>query len=262
MRVAVVTGAARGIGAAAALRLAASGFRLVLVDACADDPAVGYPLATRGDLDSVVESCGGAGAAIGVVADVRDGRALKEACGEAAGAFGGLDAAVAAAGVIAGGMVSWETPEASFEAVVGVDLLGVHHLAAAAVPLMLGRPAPRSGRFVAVASAAAVVGLPRLGAYAAAKHGVVGYVRSLAADLGGTGITANVVAPGSTLTPMLEESARLYGLDDPGELAEHHLDRRILEPDEVAAAVVFLCQPQSSGLTGAVVPVDAGMTAR
>jgi NAD(P)-dependent dehydrogenase (short-subunit alcohol dehydrogenase family) len=137
----------------------------------------------------------------------------------------------------------------------------VRNLAQAAVPHMLSAPAPRSGRIVAIASSAGTLGLQGLGAYAAAKHAVVGYVRALAADLGDSGITANVVSPGSTRTAMLEASARLYGLHDVDELGVHHAIGRVLEPGEPAAAVAWLCSPAASGMTGAVVAVDGGMTA-
>jgi NAD(P)-dependent dehydrogenase (short-subunit alcohol dehydrogenase family) len=102
--------------------------------------------------------------------------------------------------------------------------------------------------------------LPLLAAYTAAKHGVEGLVRSLAAELAPHGITANVVAPGSTTTAMLEASAAVYGLDDVTEFASHQLGR-LVEPDEVAAVLAWLCGPDSAAITGAVVPVDAGMTA-
>lgn len=127
---------------------------------------------------------------------------------------------------------------------------------------MLQRPEPRHGRFVAVASAGGTVGIYMLAAYSAAKHGVVGLVRSLAAELGPHGITANAVAPGSTSTAMLEASAAIYGLDRPERFAEQHLLPRLVEPDEPAALLAWLCGPESSGITGAVLPVDAGMTAR
>jgi SDR family mycofactocin-dependent oxidoreductase len=258
--VGVVTGAGRGIGAAVAKRLSGRGWRLVLVDSCADDPAADYRLATRAELDAVVESCGPE--AVSHVADVRDQAGLEAAVDLARSRFGGLDAAIAVAGLIAGGPTTWETDDELWAAMIDVNLGGVRRLARAAVPAMLERPVPRRGRFVAVASAGGVVGLPRLGAYVAAKHGVVGFVRSLAAELGPEGITANIVAPGSTRTAALTASAALYELSSPEEFRVHHLVPRLLEPDEVAAAVAWLCEDISSGVTGIVVPVDAGMTAR
>lgn len=258
--VALVTGAARGIGAATAGALAAGGWRLVLVDRCADDPALSYPLATRAELDQVVERCGGPERAVAVVTDVRDQAGLDAAVGEAVERFGGLDAAVAAAGALVGGPPAWATTDDAWSAMVGINAEGVWRLARAAVPALLARPAPRQGRFVAVASAGGLVGLPQLAAYAAAKHAVVGLVRSLAAELGPHGVTANAVAPGSTPTAMLDASAAVYELEHPEELAVHHALGRLVDPAEVAAAIGWLCSPASSGVTGAVLPVDAGMT--
>jgi len=100
-----------------------------------------------------------------------------------------------------------------------------------------------------------------LAPYVAAKHGVHGLVRSLAAELGPHGITANAVAPGSTTTAMLDASALVYDLDSPDGFVEHHLLDRPLDPDEVAALVAWVCSRASGGVTGAVLPVDAGMTA-
>jgi SDR family mycofactocin-dependent oxidoreductase len=195
------------------------------------------------------------------VADVRDQAALDGAVHVAVERFGGLDAALAIAGCIGGGMEAWVTPEDLWSTLIAVNLEGAWRLAKAAVPALLQRPEPRQGRFVAVASAAGTVGLYRLAAYTAAKHGVVGLVRSLAAELGPHGITANAVAPGSTSTAMLDASAALYGLGDPAEFAAQHLLPRLLIPDEPAALIAWLCGRDSSGVTGAVLPVDAGMTA-
>ncbi len=255
-RVALVTGAARGIGAATVAALAADGWRVVAVDRCADDPALPYPLGTRAELDRVVAAVP---EAVAVEADVRDPDALAAAVRLAGERWGGLDAAIAAAGVIAGGVPAWQVPPGPERAVLDVDLGGVLNLARAAGPALLRRPEPRRGRFIAVASAAATRGLPMLAAYCAAKAGVTGLVRALAAELGGTGITANAVSPGSTQTPMLDESARLYGLPAAGAFAAQQPLGRLVSPAEVAAVIAFLAGDGGSAMTGAVVPVDGGL---
>jgi len=258
--VAIITGAARGIGAATARRLAGDRWRLVLVDRAADDRGLNYPLATEEQLASVAADCG-EGRAVAIVADVRDQAALDGAVGVAVERWGGLDAAIAIAGAIAGGQVAWETSDLLWSTMIGINLEGVWRLARAAVPALLERPRPRQGRFVAVASAGGTLGLPLLSGYSAAKHGVLGFIRSLAAELGHEGITANTVAPGSTSTAMLDASAAIYGLDGTAEFATHHQLGRLVEPDEVAAMLQWLCGPDTSAITGAVLAVDAGMTA-
>jgi len=261
-RVAVVTGAGRGIGAAAVLALSAAGWSVLAVDSAADDPALPYPMATPAELSGVVRRASetaGSGRVRSFVADVRDQGAVLAAVAEAEHRWGGLDAAVAAAGVIAGGVPLWDFPLAQQQAVLDVNLGGVLSLARAAVPALLRRPAPRSGRFLAVASAAATRGLPMLAAYCAAKAGVTGLIRALAAELADSGVTANAVSPGSTATPILDESARLYGLPGAGSFASQQPVRRLLDPAEVAAVLAFLASTASSGMTGAIVPVDGGL---
>ncbi len=254
VRVAVVTGAARGIGAATVRRLVADGWGVVAVDRAADDPTLPYPLATRAELEALagdrVRTC---------VGDVRSAADLAVAVALAEEAFGGLDAAVAAAGVVAGGLPQWELPPEVERTVLDVDLGGVLTLARVAVPALLRRPEPRSGRFLAVASAAATRGLPMLAAYCAAKAGVVGFVRALAVELGGSGVTANAVSPGSTDTAVLAESARLYGLPAAADFARQQPVGRLLAPAEVAAALAWLAGPETGGVTGAVLPVDGGL---
>lgn len=255
-RVAVVTGAARGIGAAVVSQLATEGWRVVAVDACADNPAIGYPLARPEELYGLAESW--PGAVTPVVADVRDRAALAAAVRTAERAYGPLDAAVGAAAVMAGGEPLWELPEESWDALFDVGVRGVLNLARAAVPALLARNPPRTGRFVAVASAAAHRGLWRLAGYTAAKHAVLGLVRGLSADLRGTGVTATAVSPGSTDTAMFAATLAQYGLTDPAELAREQ--DHLLDPGEVAAAVCWLCGPASGAITGSVLHTDSGFT--
>lgn len=256
-RVAVVTGAARGIGAATVRALAADGWSVLAVDRGQDDPAVSYPLGTEADLAAVVAGAGDRVASC--LADVRDAAALTAAVADAEQRWGGVDAAIACAGVIAGGLPQWKLPAEQEQAVLDIDLCGVLNLARAAVPALLRRPKPRSGRFLAVASAAASRGLPTLAAYCAAKAGVTGLIRALAVELGPSGVTANAVSPGSTRTEMLTHSARIYGLADLETFAAQQPAGRLLAPEEIAAVLTFLAGPASSGMTGAIVPVDGGM---
>jgi SDR family mycofactocin-dependent oxidoreductase len=256
-RVALVTGAARGIGAATVAALAAGGWRVVAVDRCADDPDLPYALGSRAELDRVAEAAGGG--TIAAAADTRDPDALAAAVRLAEERWGGLDAAIAAAGVIAGGVPAWQVPPGQEQAVLDINLGGVLNLARVAVPALLRRPEPRHGRFLAVASAAATRGLPMLAAYCAAKAGVAGFIRALAAELGRTGVTANAVSPGSTATPILDESARLYGLPAADAFAAQQPLGRLLDPAEVAAVLAFLAGDGASAMTGAVIPVDGGL---
>ena len=271
-RVALVTGAARGIGAATVRGLAAAGWSVVAVDRGTDDARLPYPMAGPAELDAVVAealalvpapaataSPPGGDRIIARVADTTDHNALGAVVAETEERFGGLDAVVAVAGVIAGGVPLWEMPAHELEAVLDVDLGGPITAARVGIPALLRRPAPRSGRFLAVASAAATRGLPMLSAYGAAKAGVAGLVRGLAVELADRGVTANAVSPGSTSTAMLDESARLYGLADTSSFADQQPVRRLLAPEEVAAALVWLAGTESGALTGAVIPVDGGL---
>jgi SDR family mycofactocin-dependent oxidoreductase len=220
-------------------------------------------MATEQDLADVLrqarQAAGAADRIAAYRADVRERAAVAAAVAEAESRWGGLDAAIAVAGVIAGGVPAWELPPEQEQAVLDVDLGGVLNLARAAIPALLRRPKPRSGRFLAVASAAATRGLPMLAAYCAAKSGVAGLIRALGAELGGSGVTANAVSPGSTATVMLDHSARLYDLPGADALAAQQPMGRLLDPAEVAAVLAFLAGPDSSAMTGAVVAVDGGL---
>lgn len=256
--VALVTGAARGIGAASVDALVGAGWHVLAVDRCRDVTGVDYAMATPADLDAVVARH--PGRVLGLVGDTRSAQDMDLAVDTAVSQLGGLDAAVAAAGVIAGGQPLWATPDDVYDAVLSVNLDGVRRLFSAAVPALLEAPEPRHGRLVAVASAAAHQGLLHLTAYSASKHAVVGLVRGLAADLATSGITANAVCPGSTRTAMLDASAAIYGLEGPEAFAQHQPIGRLLEPAEPAALIAWLCSDAASGVTGAAVAVDGGMT--
>ena len=257
-RVAVVTGAARGIGAAVVDALVNEGYRVVAVDRCRDVPDVPYALSTPADLDAVVARHGDA--VLGLVGDVRSASDMRLAVETATRHFGRLDAAVAVAGVLGGAGPLWEVPDGAWDAVWSINVLGVRRLIEAAAPTLIANGPAAHGRVVAVASAAGSQGLRHLAAYSAAKHAVVGLIRAAAMDLAEFGVTANAVSPGSTRTAILEASARVYGLSGGEDFARQQPLGRLLEPAEVASAVAWLCSPSSSGVTGANVAVDAGMT--
>lgn len=260
-RVALVTGAARGIGAETVRTLCCEGYRVVAVDSCAGDgpnrpDGIEYTLSTRDELHEVAAEF--PDQVLARVADVRDRNALAAASADAIGIFGSLDAVVAAAAVIAGGLPLWESPDSHLNSLWDVDVRGVWNTAAVTMPHLLGAPDPSGGRFVAVASAAGTHGLFHLSAYNAAKHAVIGLVKGLAADLVGTGVTACAVSPGSTRTPMLDATAALYDLAGAEELGSSQLLRRVLEPSEIAATIAFCCSVQGAAVNGSVVSADGG----
>jgi SDR family mycofactocin-dependent oxidoreductase len=257
-RVAIVTGAARGIGAATVDALVNENYRVVAVDRCRDIADVPYALATPGDLDDVVARHGDT--VLGLVGDVRSATDMQLAVETATRHYGRLDAVVACAGVLGAGAPLWEISDATWDAVWSVNVLGTRRLIEAAAPVLIANGKESNGRIVAVASAAGRTGLLHLSDYTAAKHAVVGLIRSVAMDLAPYGVTANAVSPGSTRTAILEASAKIYDLESVEHFAQQQPIGRLLEPSEVASAIVWLCSPASSAITGADVAVDGGMT--
>jgi SDR family mycofactocin-dependent oxidoreductase len=260
-RVALVTGAARGIGAAAVAELCRLGYAVTALDVCSGEDVptgVSYPMARPDDLDKLAREF--PDRVLAVESDVRDREALESAVAATLARFGRLDAAVAAAGVVVGGLPQWETPDEHLRTLIDINVLGVWNTAAATIPVMLTGDAPSHCRFVAIASTAGERGLFKLTGYNASKHAVIGIIRGLAADLVGTGVTAVAIAPGSTRTFMLSATADLYETT-PQELASHQAIRRLIEPEEIAATIALCCSPAGAVLNGSVVRADGGFGA-
>lgn len=258
--VAVVTGAARGIGAAVAQGLAAAGWDLVLADVDAPDTVAGlsYPLASVAEREDVARRCRDRGAQVAAIGcDVRDGEQVVAVVAQAGPR---LRAVVTVAGIMGADGPAWQQDPADLDRDLAVNLHGLANLARAAVPVLLRSAQPTRCRFVAVISSAAERGLPLLASYVASKHAALGYVRTLAADLAPSGVTVNAVLPGSTRTSLLERTARVYGLDSVEGFTANQRLGRLIEPEEIASAVLWLCSESASAITGSAISVDGGFT--
>jgi SDR family mycofactocin-dependent oxidoreductase len=252
--VVLVTGAARGIGAAVVRRMVARGCHVVALDACLGDQGdTPYVQAGKADLDTLRAEA--PDSIDVVVADVRSAESVRMAVDSATEQLGRVDSVVACAAVIEGGAALWETDPALAERLWATDAMGVWHTAHAAVPHLLAGRRPAS--FVAISSAAGSHGLWHLAAYCMVKHAVEGLVRGLAADLRETAVSVSAVAPGSTDTAMLRATADLYGLSDVSELVGAQLIGRVLDPDEVAAVAEFAAFA-GPAVHGSVLSADGG----
>jgi 2-hydroxycyclohexanecarboxyl-CoA dehydrogenase len=244
-RVAVVTGAASGMGLAIARRLGAGGDRVALLDLQAEE-------ALR-----AAEALREAGAqAIGVEADVTDRGAVDAALGKVRAELGPVAIMITAAGLDAFERFGDITPE-SWERVVGVNLTGTFHCLQAAVPDMLEAG---WGRMVTISSSSAQSGSPHMAHYVAAKAGVVGITRALALEFARHGITVNCIPPGMIDTPMLRRAEADGDIAKLEKLASRMIPAgRIGTPEEVAAMCGFLCSDEAAFITGQVIGVNGGM---
>ena len=240
-RVALVTGASRGIGRAVALRLASDGRHVVLVSRSEG------PLS---EVKSQIEQAGGSASVAAV--DVGDAEALRGMVESVIEDLGRLDILVNNAGLTRDNLVLRMSDE-DFNHVIHVNLTAAFVTARAAARAMMRG---KFGRIVNIGSTSGVVGNPGQANYAAAKAGLIGLTKSLARELGGKGVTANVIAPGfieTDMTASLPEMVREAVL-------KAMAVRRLGVPDDIAAAVSYVSSDEAGYLTGQVLCVDGGLT--
>jgi SDR family mycofactocin-dependent oxidoreductase len=266
-KVALVSGAARGIGRAVCLRLAEEGASVVAADRCAPAEGVPYPMAIQPDLHETARLVNARGAkARCEVVDVRSGSALEAVVRRASEEFGGIDIVVPAAGVM-GHSPTHQLSDEGWETVLEVNLGGVFKTVRAVLPQMIERG--RGGSIVLISSIAGLRGMPGGAAYTAAKHGVVGLARSLCNELAPHHIRVNSVHPTTVDTDMAHNDT-MYRVFRP-DLAEPTRDDFAVaaaalnalpvpwvDPTDVANAVAWLASEEARYITGAALPVDAG----
>ena len=243
-RVAVVTGAASGMGLAIARSLAARGDRVALLD-----------LRGEAALEAAESLRGGGARAIGAAVDVTDRRSVDDALAKVRAELGPVEILVTSAGVDAFEAFADITSE-SWDHILAVNLTGTFHCAQAVVPDMA---AASWGRIVTISSASAQSGALRMAHYVAAKAGVIGLTKALALELAPHGITVNNIPPGLIDTPMARRAEAAGDLLKLEKLATRIPLRRVGTPEDVAALCAFLCSEEGGYVTGQVVGVSGGM---
>jgi NAD(P)-dependent dehydrogenase (short-subunit alcohol dehydrogenase family) len=251
----IVTGAARGLGRAAAEGFAEQGAALVLCDLAADD------------LERTVAELRGRGCRIESVAgDVTREETARALVDRALGVFGRLDVAVNNAGVAHPFMKLPEIDGATVERMLSVNVMGVFYGLKHQVPAMerLFSETGRPGAILNVASVAGLVGAPLLSAYAAAKHAVVGLTRSAAAESARRGVRINALCPAFTRTDMvgaLADGMAATADEALARIVQAVPMRRLAEPREIVDAMLWLCSAENGFTTGQAIAVDGGLSA-
>ncbi|MFB6551112.1 SDR family NAD(P)-dependent oxidoreductase [Streptomyces sp. NPDC056405] len=250
-KVAIVIGGASGIGAASAVLLADRGAAVAVVDV---DRTGAVALAER------ITASGGT--AMVAACDIAHESQVAECVQEVVRELGGVDILVQSAGIVRYATVVDMPPE-EWDQVLRTNLRGLYLVCKYTVPLMAERG---GGAIVSVSSAQAYASQPLVASYTASKAGLIALTRSLAVDHAPDGIRVNCVAPGSVRTEMLKDSARQFADGDTErayfEWGGQHLIGRVIEPEEVAEAIVFLASDAASAITGTTLLVDGGLTAR
>jgi 2-hydroxycyclohexanecarboxyl-CoA dehydrogenase len=242
-RVAVVTGAASGMGLAIAQRLAGSGHRVAVLDL--DGVAA----------ERAAEELRGSGAqALGIAADVADRGAVDRALAHVHRELGPVEIVVTSAGIDEFTSFTDITPS-QWDRMLAVNLTGTFHCVQAAVPDMM---AAGWGRIVTISSSSAQSGAKRMAHYVASKGGVIALTKALAAELGPHGITVNTIPPGSVETPMTNRAEAAGDLPSTDALAKMIPVRRMGTPDDIAAACDFLCSEEAGYINGQQINLNGG----
>jgi SDR family mycofactocin-dependent oxidoreductase len=267
-KVAFVTGAARGQGRSHAVRLAEEGADIVAVDTFTQIESVTYPMATPEDLKETVAQVEALGRRIvAAPADVRDVAQLSEVVNDAVASLGRLDIVCANAGIYSRGRMV-DLPEQTWQDMIDVNLTGVWHTCQVAIPHLI---AAGGGSMILTSSAMGLKAAQNIGHYGAAKHGVVGLMRTLALELASNMIRVNSVHPTGVDTLMIQNDT-LYRQMVPG--IEHPTREDVIavmrtlnalpipwvDPLDVSNAVLFLASDEARYITGVTLPIDAGMT--
>ena len=261
-RVALVTGAAHGQGRAAALALAREGAHVAALDVARPLAYPGYALGTPDDLAALAEECRRLGVTcLPFAADVRDDAAVSQAVGETVRQLGRIDILFNNAGICGYGLAH-ELTEGAWDAMLDINLKGAWLVARRVIPHMIAR---KSGVIINNSSVAGLRGMARLSHYAASKWGLVGLTRSWAIELAAYNIRVVTLCPTGVNTPMNDGLAALEGLT-PKEIAERSAGNLLampwIEPEDVAAAVLFLASPRARAITGSEFILDAGLLTR
>lgn len=262
-KVAFITGAARGQGRSHAVRLAEEGADIIAVDACQDFDTVGYAMATEADLADTVKAVEALDRRIvAVKADVRDAAALKAAVDEGVAQLGRLDIVSANAGICT--VQKWDevTPQLWADT-LDVNLTGVWHTCVATIPHLL---TAGGGSIVITSSTSGIKGQPWLAPYVAAKHGIVGVMRSLANELAEHDIRVNTIHPAGVDTPLV---AGLGGMNQfieqsptMGPIFMNTMPVEVVDPVDISNALLYLASDEARYVTGLEMKVDAGCTIR
>jgi SDR family mycofactocin-dependent oxidoreductase len=261
-QVAVVTGAAHGQGRATALALAREGANIVALDVAKPLSYPGYTLGSDSDLEALAGACRSYGVdCLSFAADVRDDRAVSEAIAAVVERFGRIDLLFNNAGICAYGLAH-ELTEDAWDTMLDINLKGAWIVARRVIPQMIAR---RRGVIINNSSVAGLRGMARLSHYAASKWGLVGLTKSWAIELAPQGIRVVSIHPTGVNTPMNDGLAALEGLT-PLQIAERSAGNLLpvpwVEPEDVAAAVVFLASDRARFVTGSQFVLDAGLLSR
>jgi (+)-trans-carveol dehydrogenase len=268
-KVVLITGAARGQGRAHAEILAREGARIIATDICAQMPEVPYEMATRADLDETVklveaqdQRC------LAFEADARDAARMRQVVDESVAEFGRLDTVVINHGIGVPHGLDQEDADAVFDATIETNLTAVWRTARAAIPHLR---AQGGGSIIVTSSAAGLIAFYGLPGYVASKHGVIGLVKALAAELAHDRIRVNAVCPTNVATPMLHNQfiASMYTGGRPDATVEdmvfpatatNLLPVPWVESEAISHGVLYLASDEAEYVTGIALPVDAGMS--